>query len=256
VKTLSISNQKGGVGKTTTAHNLGTLLAAAGLRVLLVDADPQGSLTGACGLDDVAGRNLADVLGPARLPMTSALVELAPGLDLAPADIALAGVELELVSRLGRETVLKKALASVASHYDLAILDCPPSLGLLTVGALVAADAVLIPTLPSGLDLRGLALFLRSLEAIRELNPALEILGVLITQFDGRLTVHRQALEAMQAAGLPLLDVMIGRSVRVAQAAGEGKTIGELAPGNPQAAAYKQLSEVVYLWLKKSSPTL
>jgi chromosome partitioning protein len=183
------------------------------------------------------------------------IVELGPGLDLAPADIALAGVELELVSRLGRETVLKKALAGVSTRYDLAIVDCAPSLGLLTVAALVAADAVLIPTLPSGLDLRGLALFLRSLEAIRELNPALEILGILVTQFDSRLVVHRQAVEAMRSAGLPLLDVMIGRSVRVAQAAGEGKTIGELAPGNPQAAAYKQLSEAVYQWLRSKPKT-
>jgi chromosome partitioning protein len=255
MRTLAIANQKGGAGKTVTARNLGSLVAAAGFRCLLVDADPQGSLTQTCGINGVESHSLAEVIGgaqPGKLPMAKAILALAGNLSICTADIALAGAELGLVSRFGREVVLKKALASVAPNFDLAIIDCPPSLGLLTVAALVAADAVLIPTLPSELDLRGLRLFLQTLEQIKELNPTLETLGVLITQYDNRFTMHKQALETLRAADLPIMPVMIGRSVKVAQAAGEGKTIGDLAPTNPQAAAYKQLSEEIIQWIRNA----
>jgi chromosome partitioning protein len=221
----------------------------------MVDTDPQASLTQTCGVGDVAGQSLAEVLGgatPGAMPMANIVQDLGNGLSLAPSDISLSSTELGLTSRLGRENVLKKTLASVGSLYDVCIIDCPPSLGLLTVGALVAADAVLIPTLPQVVDLRGLRQFLEITNSIKsELNPDLEILGVLVTFYDRRLNHHKAAIETMRSAGIPLLPVYIGRSVRVAEAAGEAQSVTEFAPRNPQAENYKQLSEVIKSWVNQ-----
>ncbi len=251
VKVLSVANQKGGVGKTATAHNLGVILAN-GLRVLLVDTDPQASLTQALGVGDVAGRSLAEVLGgatPGNLSMASIIQDLGSGLSLAPAGISLAATELGLTSRLGRENVLKKSLANL--DYDLCLIDCPPSLGLLTVGALVAADAVLVPTQPQAADLRGLRLFLETVDSIKtELNPDLKVLGVLVTFYDRRLLHHKAAVKALQDAEVPLLPVFIGRSVRVAEAAGVGQSVVDFSPKNKQAKKYRKLSEVIKSWVK------
>ena len=255
MKTLAISNHKGGVGKTATAQALGAGLAGLhGLRVLMVDVDPQGSLTGACGVVDPA-ESLANVLGgakPGHVAMSDIIHELQPGLYLAPADITLAPVELGLTQRLSREVVLKKVLATVANGFDVCLIDCPPSLGLLTINALFAADAVLIPTQPSPVDLRGLSLFLQTLAEVKEANPGLDVLGVLLTFYDDRLNTHRAALEAMIAAGWPVLDVKIGRTVRIMEAAAVGKTILDFEPDNPQAENYRRLTEVIYQWLNKT----
>jgi len=253
MKVLAIANQKGGVGKTAAALNLGVALANEhGCRVLLVDVDPQSSLTGAAGLAGLEP-SLADVLGdasPGKVIMREIIQEIALNLWVCPADISMARTELGLVSRLGRENVLKKSLASVAESFDIAIIDCPPSLGLLTVAALVASDAVLIPAQPQAADLRGLRLFLGTLLDIQEnLNPDLEILGVVMTFYDARLIHHVAALDAMRGAGVPVLDVTIGRSIRVADVIGESKPVIEFEPGNPRAQEYRQLSNDVNQWL-------
>jgi chromosome partitioning protein len=257
MRTLAVANHKGGVGKTATAHALGTVLHARGLRVLLVDLDPQGSLTGSCGVGDAAGRSLAEVLGgatPGPLSLREVLRTLKPGLALAPSDLALAGVELGLVSRLGRENVLRRCLRSVEAEFDLAILDCPPSLGLLTVNALTAAEALLIPTPPQAVDLRGLRLFWETVERIREeLNPGLRVLGILPTFVDERLVHHREALAVLRAWGWPVLDVRVGRSVRVAEAAAVGESVVTYAPGHPPSRAFERLGEVVLRWYRESS---
>lgn len=248
MKVLAIANQKGGVAKTTTAYNLAVLLAGA-RRVLLVDVDPQGSLTRSAGVEPQS--SLADVLA-GRAKMQDIIVPLRDRLDLAPADIALASCELGLVQRAARENVLRSALAG--ARYDVALIDCPPSLGLLTIAALTAARGVIVPTLPSASDLRGVKLFLESIEHVRaELNPALELLGVLLVQYDSRLIAHGQAREALRAGGLEVLAT-VPRSVRVQEASAARQPITTYDPGGKPAAAYHELARRVKRWLRKSQP--
>lgn len=253
---IAIANHKGGVGKTATAHALAEGLAQRH-RVLLIDLDPQSSLTANCGITDAAERNLSDVLGATtagRLTLKDIIRPMSERLHIAPADIALSATELGIASRYGREQLLKKALAQVNKNYDVVLIDCAPSLSLLTINALVAAHGVIIPTQPQQTDIRALKLFIDSVNQIKtELNPELQIVGILPTFYDSRLTHHQQAVELLQHSGLPLMSVYIGRSVRIADAASNSKSIVTHDPTNPQAENYLRLTKEVETWLRKQT---
>lgn len=248
MRILTIATMKGGVGKTATTHALGEALAEIGWRVLLVDVDPQASLTQAAGVLSTE-INVAHVLRE-QVAARDSIIEISPNLFLLPGDIELATVELELVGMIGRETALRRALESISEEFDIVLIDTPPSLGLLTVNALGAADAVLIPTQPQVADLRGLKLFYSTVQKMKmRLNPKLEIFGILVTFHNERLLHHQNAMEVMKAGGLPMLGVTIGRSVRVAEAVAAGQSIVNYEPSHTQAAAYRQLAGYINQWL-------
>jgi chromosome partitioning protein len=242
---IAISNQKGGVGKTTSALNLGAALADLGRRVLMVDLDPQSSLT-LTTVGDRAGFSMAEVLGsvqPGTLHITDIVRPIKEGLDIAPADIALSVTELGLVTRHGRENVLKRSLANV--DYDFCLIDCGPSLGLLVVNALTAANYVIAPTLPSGLDLRGLKLFLDSVNTVKEnLNPDLELMGVIVSQYRPRFNLHQAAMHDLENSGMPILGT-INQSVQAAVSMGSGEAL----TSGPIADQYRDIALEVDKWL-------
>jgi len=242
----AIGNQKGGVAKTTTAWVLGCALAERGRSVLLVDMDPQASLTIACGVE-AEDQSIAEVIGagrPGKLSLRDIIQTLDDNLYLAPSDIALSGSELGLVPRMGRENVLKRVLDG--AYTDYVLIDCPPSLGLLTVNALVAADRVLIPTQCEYLALRGIALFYETFEQVRqELNPDLEIFGILPTFYDSRLIHADEVIEAMEQRNLPVLPVRVRRSVRVSESALAHESILTYAKRIPAVEAYRKLAEII-----------
>lgn len=246
MKVLAIANQKGGTGKTATAHNLAAVICERA-RVLLVDADPQSSLTSSVMETAPAGATLADLMtGKAR---PADVIYHAGTLDIIPSSVALASIELELVNKIGRENILRRALAAVPG-YDIIIIDCGPSLSLLTINALTAAHGVIVPTQPQAVDLRGLALFMDTINQVKELNPALELIGILPTFYDARLNHHNEAIEAMTAAGLPVMKVRIKRTVKIAEAAGLSRSLAQHDPHNLQNESYKELGKVVIKWLK------
>jgi chromosome partitioning protein len=228
-RVIAIANQKGGVGKTTTAINLGAGLAVAEKRTLVIDMDPQGNATSGFGIDrNGIERSIYDVIMGA-----SSLGEIVhrnlhfPYLDVGPSSQDLVGAEVELVEREGRELVLRKALAGSREQYDFVLVDCPPSLGLLTLNTLAAADTVLIPIQCEFYALEGLSQLLNTIRLVQQnLNPQLEIEGVLLTMFDQRLNLSRQvADEATQYFGSRVFRTMIPRNVRLAEAPSFGKPI-------------------------------
>lgn len=252
MKVLAIANQKGGVAKTTTAAAIGAGLAQLGRRALMVDLDPQASLTQGLGID-ANGRSIAQVIGGVTrgtMGLQDIIQPIFKGLDLAPSDIDLAASESGLVSRMARENVIKQALQAV-KDYDVIILDCPPALSLLTIGALVASNAVIVPTLPAAGDLRGVKMFLQTIELTRELNPTLELLGLLVVQYDPRLIAHAQALEAIKAARLQVSGI-IPRSVKAQEATAAKQPVTIYDPGGKVSEAYKTVTRKVNQWLTKS----
>ncbi|MCO5188938.1 MAG: ParA family protein [Anaerolineae bacterium] len=243
---ISMATMKGGVGKTTSAHAVASVFAEHE-RVLLVDIDPQATLTKAIGVSHP--HTLYDVLMGTARPQ-SAVALLSESLAIMPSQIEMAEAEIAISGRIGRERLLSRILAPLASEFDVAIIDTPPSLGLLTVNALVASRGVVVPTQPQAADLYGLREFLlTTIVQVQEfLNPILEVIGVLVTQYMKRVNHHREALVIMEQAELPLLDAVIPRTVKVAEALGVGESIVTYQPSHPASAAYVAVAEEINQW--------
>jgi chromosome partitioning protein len=244
-RVISFANQKGGVAKTTTTLNLGVAFAEQGLKVLLVDLDPQGNLTMSQGMNpDAIERSMFDVLVH-RLPLQEVVHHAE--VDLAVSSIDLAGAELALSSMIGRERALEKALAGVKDGYDYVLIDTPPSLGLLTINALVASNGVIVPVQCEYLSLRGLVQLENTLSMIREnLNPHVEIEGILPTMYDSRTLHSREAVEILQENfGELVFDTKIRKTVRYAEAPVKGTSVLKYEPSGSAAEAYRQLAKEV-----------
>ena len=245
-RTIACANQKGGVGKTTTVVNLASLLAISGDRVLLIDLDPQGNATSGLGIDRTAvERSTYDGLLDG-VDLDELVVQgTSPGVDVIPSAIALAGAEVELAGSTGRERRLRDALAGFADRYDVIFIDCPPSLGLLTVNALTAADAVLIPLQSEYYALEGLTQLLATIDLVRDhLNPRLAIDGVILTMADKRTNLSSQVeAEARRHLGGSVYRTIIPRSVRLSEAPSHGLSIASYAPDSKGGRAYAALAE-------------
>src|SRR5919202_596485 len=226
--TIAVANQKGGVGKTTTTANLGASLAIRGRRVLLVDMDPQGNLTAAFGQTAHEGPTVAEALLDRKVRLPIAAVQEPGGalLDLVPASLALASAEAALMNKLGRELRLRDQLSTVRDRYEFVLIDTPPSLGLLTINALVAADRVVIPTEARFLSLQGLQMLQESIEEILYLNPRLEVLGIVLSKFDRRLKEERTVSNYLRERwGAMVFDTEVGSNSKILEAASVGVSI-------------------------------
>jgi chromosome partitioning protein len=226
---IAIANQKGGVGKTTTAINLGACLAVAEKKTLVIDVDPQGNATSGLGIDkESVERSIYDVLIEG-MPLADAIISSVhfPYLDVLPATRDLVGAEVELVGRRNRENILRDAIEAIRGRYEYVLIDCPPSLGLITLNTLAAADSVLIPIQCEFYALEGLSQLLNTVTIVQKnLNPRLQIEGVLLTMYDGRLNLSRQvADEAKEYFGPKVYRTTIPRNVRIAEAPSFGKPI-------------------------------
>ena len=245
---LAISNQKGGVGKTTTVVNLSAALGDMGYKVLVVDFDPQGNTTSGFGVDkDGLALDAYDVLVDDAQAGEAIVKTRFDGVYLIASTVQLAGAEIELVNMENRERVLKKALDSVKENFDYVFIDCPPSLGLLTINAFAAADSLLIPIQCEYYALEGVTKLLETIKAVqRGLNPHLRIFGVLMTMYDSRTTLSKQVVtEVKNYFGGDVFNTMIPRSVKVSEAPSYGMPVIDYARFNKGSIAYRELAKEV-----------
>ena len=248
---IAICNQKGGVGKTVTAVNLGIGLAKTGKRVLLIDIDAQGSLTASLGikqpdqLDTTLATKMGHIIMDEPFQPEEGIIHHEEGVDFLPANIELSGLEVTLVNTMSRETILREYLKMVCSKYDVILLDCCPSLGMLTINAMAAADSVLIPMQAHYLSIKGMEQLFRTIAKVkRQINPRLEIAGILITMADMRTTYTREIIELLRATyggKVRIFDSIIPLSIRAAEISAEGHSIYLHDPVGKVSAAYASL---------------
>ena len=242
---VALCNQKGGVGKTTTAISLGAALAGYGRRVLAVDFDPQGALSAGLGVPVHDVPNIYDLmLGTVKDPRDAIQKTTTPNLDVIPANIDLSAAEVHLVNEVAREQILAGVLRKVSDQYDVILIDCQPSLGLLTVNALTASHGVLIPLECEFFALRGVALLVETIDKVKDrLNPRLELDGILATMYDSRTLHSREVLErVVETFKDRVFETVIGRTVKFPDASVAGAPITTFAPDHPAAEAYRQLA--------------
>lgn len=245
-KIVAFSNQKGGVGKTTTCVNMAAYIAASGKKVLLIDIDPQGNATTGMGFSKSSlKKSVYNVLIDDERAADNILKTEVENLDLLPSNIDLAGAEVELVYKRSREKVLKNALAEQKDQYDYILVDCPPSLGLLTINALAAADSVIIPIQSEYYALEGLSQLMNSISLVKQhLNPALDVDGVVLTMYDSRSLISRQiADEIRKFFTKRVFEIVVPRNVRLVEASSYGKPIMVHDPKCTGARAYKALTQ-------------
>jgi chromosome partitioning protein len=242
---IALCNQKGGVGKTTTSINLGATLAEYGRRVLAVDFDPQGALSAGLGVPTHDVPTIYDLLlGGSTAVVDTIIPTSTPGLDVIPANIDLSAAEVHLVNEVAREQILARVLRQVSDKYDVILIDCQPSLGLLTINALTAAHGVLIPLECEYFALRGVALLVETVEKVRDrLNPAIRLDGILATMYDSRTLHSREVLQrVVEAFGPQVLETVIGRSVKLPDASVAAEPVTLFAPEHAVTESYRQLA--------------
>ncbi len=252
---LAMAQQKGGVGKTTTAINLGAALAEDGIRVLLLDLDPQGALTAGAGLNPLAiDRTIYDAFRDGSTEIANLTIETGFGCRIVPANIDLAAAEIQLVSEPGRERILKEKLFALECDYDYVLIDCPPSLGLLTLNALAASTSVLVPVQTQYFALRGMELLFKTIDKVKaRINPELQLLGILPTIYDSRTTHAREVLEELKNTyGSLVMNTVIPQTVKLADSAMAGRPILGFHSGSPAAKAYRELAQEVKRRAQKS----